>query len=146
MEFAITARGLITPTQSQLRESALQSILWISIGAIVGANLRYFIGQLVAKLLSSSLPYGTLVINITGSFILGFFLIWTTERVLVDPRWRLVIAIGFCGGYTTFSSFAYETFALFEQGRWMASALNVFSTTLLCLIGVGLGAALARSL
>ena len=106
----------------------MQTILWISIGAIVGANLRYFVGQSVAKLLSSSLPYGTLIINITGSFILGFFLVWTGERVLADPRWRMLIAIGFCGGYTTFSSFAYETFALFEQGRFMASALNVNSS------------------
>ena len=124
----------------------MQTILWISIGAIVGANLRYFVGQSVAKLLSSSLPYGTLVINITGSFILGFFLVWTGERVLADPRWRLLIAIGFCGGYTTFSSFAYETFALFEQGRFAASALNVMVTNVLCLIAVVAGAAMARSI
>jgi CrcB protein len=124
----------------------LQTILWISVGAIVGANLRYFIGQSVARLLSSTLPYGTLAINATGSFVLGFFLIWTSERVLVDPRWRLLIAIGFCGGYTTYSSFAYETFALFEQGRWAASALNLLLTNVLCLIGVVLGAALARTL
>ncbi len=124
----------------------MQTILWISIGAIVGANLRYFIGQSVAKLFSSSLPYGTLLINITGSFILGFFLVWTGERVLADPRWRLLIAIGFCGGYTTFSSFAYETFALFEQGRFAASALNVVASNVLCLIGVALGVAIARSI
>jgi CrcB protein len=124
----------------------VQTILWISIGAIVGANLRYFVGQSVAKLLASSLPYGTLLINLTGSFILGFFLVWTGERVLADPRWRLLIAIGFCGGYTTFSSFAYETFALFEQGRFAASALNVVASNALCLIGVALGAALARSI
>jgi CrcB protein len=60
-------------------------------------------------------PHGTLIINVTGSFILGFFLIWTTDRVLVDPRWRLVVAVGFCWGYTTYSSYAFETFALFEQ-------------------------------
>jgi CrcB protein len=124
----------------------LQTILWISIGAIVGANLRYFVGQSVAKLLSSSLPYGTLIINITGSFILGFFLVWTGERVLADPRWRMLIAIGFCGGYTTFSSFAYETFALFEQGRFAASALNVMVTNILCLLAVMAGAAIARGI
>ena len=124
----------------------MQTILWISIGAIVGANLRYFVGQSVAKLLSSSLPYGTLVINITGSFILGFFLVWTGERVLADPRWRLLIAIGFCGGYTTSSSFAYETFALFEQGRFAASALNVIVTNVLCLLAVVAGAAIARGI
>jgi CrcB protein len=124
----------------------LQTILWISIGAIAGANLRYFAGQYIAKLVSSTFPYGTLVINVTGSFVLGFFLILTSERILADPRWRLLVAVGFCGGYTTFSSYSYETFALFEQGRWAASALNMFFTNALCLIGVMLGAILARSI
>jgi fluoride exporter len=124
----------------------MQTILWISIGAIVGANLRYFAGQAAARLLSPTFPYGTLLINLSGSFVLGFFLIWTGERVLADPRWRLLIAIGFCGGFTTFSSFAYESFALFEQGRWAASAFNIIGTNVLCLVGVAVGAALARSL
>ena len=100
----------------------MQTILFISLGAIVGANLRYFVGQYVAKLIPSILPYGTLLINVTGSFILALFLVWTTERVFADPRWRLIIAVGFCGGYTTFSSYAYETFALFENGQWVTGA------------------------
>ncbi len=124
----------------------MQTILWISLGAILGANLRYLVGQSVTKLFSSTLPYGTLVINVTGSFVLGFFLVWTGERVLADPRWRLFVAVGFCGGYTTFSSFAYETFALFEQGRFAASALNVVVSNALSLAGVALGAVLARSI
>jgi CrcB protein len=125
-------------------ESALQTILFISLGAVVGANLRYFLGQYVVKLIPSSLPYGTLIINVTGSFILALFLVWTTERVLADPRWRLMIAVGFCGGYTTFSSYAYETFALFEQGQWLTCALNILTNNVLCLLGTVLGAMLAR--
>ena len=77
--------------------------LWIALGAVVGASARYFLSGTIAKGLTSSFPYGTLIINITGSFILGFFLIWTSERVLADGRWRLLVAIGFCGSYTTFS-------------------------------------------
>jgi len=127
-------------------ESALKTILWISLGAIVGANLRYFVAQQVARLVSPSFPYGTLLINVTGSFVIGFFLIWTTGRVLADPRWRLLIAVGFCGGYTTFSSYAYETFVLMEQGQWLSSMLNVVVSNLLCLAAVVLGAVLARSL
>ena len=123
----------------------MQTILWISLGAAAGANLRYFIAQFVARLTRSSFPYGTLLINVTGSFVLGFFLVWTSERVLADPRWRLLVAVGFCGGYTTFSSFAYESFALFEQGRWLSSLWNVAGTNLLCLAAVVLGAALARA-
>ena len=124
----------------------MKTILWISLGAVLGANLRYFVGQYSAKFSTSGFPCGTLVINVSGSLILGFFLIWTTERVIADPRWRLIIAVGFCGGYTTFSGYAYETFALFEQGRWLASALNVLSSNVLCLLAVLAGAAIARSL
>jgi CrcB protein len=124
----------------------VQTVLLISLGAILGANLRYFLAQYVASAVPSGFPYGTLVINVTGSLILGFFLVLSTDRIILDPRWRLVIAVGFCGGYTTYSSFAYETFALFEQGRWLSSALNILSTNILCLLGVTAGAALARAL
>ena len=124
----------------------MQKILWISLGAIAGANLRYFVAQQVAKWMSPAFPWGTLAINITGSFILGFFLVWTTERVIADPRWRLLIAVGFCGGYTTFSSYAYETFVLAEQRQWLPAIWNVAGSNLLSLAGVVLGAVLARSL
>jgi len=124
----------------------LRAALWISVGAVVGANLRYLVAQQVAKWTGPGFPYGTLAINISGSFILGFFLVWTTDRVVADPRWRLLIAVGFCGGYTTFSSFAYESFALVEQGEWLAAAANVVASNLLSLVAVVLGAVLARSL
>jgi CrcB protein len=123
----------------------MQTILWISLGGVVGANLRYFVAQQVARL-TTMFPYGTLAVNVTGSFVIGFFLVWTTDRVLVDPRWRLLIAVGFCGGYTTFSSYAFETFVLFERGQWLPALLNVLLSNTLCLIGVVLGAMLARSL
>lgn len=124
----------------------MRAYLWVSLGALLGANLRYFVSRLAAKLLSPNFPYGTLIINVTGSFILGLFLIWTTERVLADPKWRWLIAIGFCGSYTTFSSYAFETIAYFEQGHWSLFALNIASNNLLCLAAVIAGAAFARSL
>ncbi len=102
--------------------------------------------QQVARIASPGFPFGTLLINFTGSLALGFFLTWAGERALADPRWRLLIAVGFCGGYTTFSSYAYESFALAEQGQWLPFALNVVGSNLLCLIAVLLGAMLARSL
>lgn len=124
----------------------MQTVLLISIGAIIGANLRYFVAQYVARLIPSTFPLGTLVINITASFILGFFLIWTSERVLADPRWRLFVAVGFCATYSTYSSFAFETFALFDKGQVAMAALNILGTNVVCLIAVMLGAILARSL
>jgi fluoride exporter len=120
--------------------------LWISLGAIVGASARYFVGRFVARAVTASFPYGTLVVNILGSFILGLFLVWSTERALPDPRWRLMIAIGFCGSYTTFSSYAYESFSLFEQGHYLLFAYNVLANNLLCLAAVLAGAVVARSL
>jgi fluoride exporter len=124
----------------------LQTILWISVGAVLGANLRYFVAQYVAKLVPTNFPLGTLIINLSASLVLGFFLIWTSERVLVDPRWRLFVAVGFCGAYSTYSSYAFETLALFEAGQFSFAALNVVITNVTCFLAVVLGAALARAL
>jgi len=121
-----------------------KDVLWITLGAAIGANLRYAVNRLALNFLSASVPYGTLIVNITGSLILGFFLVWTSERVLADPYWRLLIAVGFCGAYTTFSSYSFETFAMIEQGHYVLATANFFANNLLCLAGVLAGAALAR--
>ncbi len=120
--------------------------LWIALGAVVGASARYFLSDFVGRHMSTSFPYGTLLINLTGSLMLGFFLIYSTERVLLDPRWRLLVAIGFCGSYTTFSSYAFESFALMEQSQWLLMGLNILFSNALCLAAVLAGAALARGL
>jgi fluoride exporter len=123
-----------------------QDFLIISLGAIVGANARYLISRFAAKELGPVFPYGTLFINISGSLIVGFFMIWAAERVLVDPRWRLLIVVGFCGAFTTFSSYAFETMAYFEQGQWLLMCTNILSNNILCLLGALAGMALARVL
>lgn len=123
----------------------MHTFVWISLGAIVGANLRYFLAQQIAKWTGPTFPYGTLAINVTGSFVLGFFMVWTTGRLIADPRWRLLIAVGFCGGYTTFSTYAWETLALAERGNLAAAIGNVVASNLLSLAGVALGALAARS-
>lgn len=119
---------------------------WIAVGAIIGASARYFFSGLIARNFSATFPYGTLLINITGSLVLGFFLIYSTERVLLNPHWRLLVAIGFCGSYTTFSSYAFESFALMEQGQWLMMGANILASNVLCLVAVLAGAALARGL
>ena len=124
----------------------MNDLLVISIGAIVGANARWIISRFAAKILSPIFPYGTLFINLSGSFIVGFFMIWTTERVLIDPRWRLLIVVGFCGAFTTFSSFAFETMAYFEQGQWAMMLVNFLSNNLLCLGAALAGMAAARAI
>jgi fluoride exporter len=126
--------------------SIVLDFLAISVGAIVGANLRYWMSRSAVRWVGPVFPYGTLSINVLGSFVLGFFLVWTSERVLVDPRWRLLIAVGFCGGYTTFSSYAYETMAFFEQGQWTLMAANFLANNVLACGAVVAGMVLARVL
>ena len=124
----------------------MKDFLAISVAAIVGANLRYQLSRLAAKEFGFVFPYGTLFINIVGSFIVGFFVIWTAERVLLDPRWRLLVVVGFCGSFTTFSSYAFESMAYFEQGQWGLMLANIFSNNLLCLGAALGGIAVARAL
>ena len=124
----------------------MKDFLAISVAAIVGANFRYLLSRLAARDFGPVFPYGTLAINILGSFIVGFFVIWTTERVLVDPRWRLLVVVGFCGSFTTFSSYAYETMAYFAQGQWALMLVNIFSNNLLCLGAALGGMAVARAI
>lgn len=124
----------------------MKDFLAISIAAIVGANLRYLVGRLAAKEFGPVFPFGTLGINIVGSFIVGLFVIWTTERVLVDPRWRMLVVVGFCGSFTTFSSYAFETMSYFERGQWTLMLANILSNNLLSLAGALAGMAVARAL
>jgi len=124
----------------------LKDFLAISVAAILGANLRYVLSRMAAREFGPVFPYGTLIINVLGSFIVGLFVIWTTERVLVDPRWRLVVVVGFCGSFTTFSSYAFETMSFFEQGQWGLMLANFIGNNLLCLGGALAGMAVARAL
>jgi CrcB protein len=124
----------------------VKDFLAISCAAIIGANLRYLLSRLAVKEFGPVFPYGTLIINILGSFIVGFFVIWTTERVLLDPRWRLLVVVGFCGSFTTFSSYAFESMAFFEHGQWTLMLANIFGNNLLCLGGALAGMAVARAL
>ncbi|KTD44295.1 fluoride efflux transporter CrcB [Legionella parisiensis] len=124
----------------------MKDFFWISLGAIFGANLRYLVSRISVKYLSADIPFGTFIVNVTGSFILGFFLAWTLERVEVDPRWRLFVAVGFCGAYTTFSTYSYETYMLLEQSDYGLAALNFICNNLFSLLAVIAGVVLARAI
>jgi len=128
-----------------LRNLPISDFLVISIGAIFGANARWVISRFAARIISPVFPYGTLFINVSGSFAVGFFMIWSSERVLLDPRWRLLVVVGFCGAFTTFSSFAFETMAYFQQGQWIMMLANFISNNLLCLGAALAGMAVARA-
>jgi len=124
----------------------MEKFLLISTGAILGANARYWIGDWAAQKLGASFPYGTFIINISGSLLIGFFLTLATERLLIDPRWRLLIAVGFLGAYTTFSTFAFESFNLLAKGQWLAGLGNLFGSMVLGVAAVALGVYLGKAI
>ncbi len=117
--------------------------VWVGIGAAVGANGRYVLGRTVANWLGTAFPYGTLIINVTGSLLIGFLMVIFTERLLLTSNWRLLLVVGLLGGYTTFSSFSYESLNLMQQGRWLESGWYVLGSVglslLACYVGITLG-------
>ncbi|MGC4192062.1 MAG: fluoride efflux transporter CrcB [Thermomicrobiales bacterium] len=119
--------------------------LWIAAGAVVGANLRYYVGQWVAAWLGVGFPYGTLLVNLSGSFLIGVIATIFTERLLVDSHWRLLLVVGLIGGYTTFSSYALETISLIQSDRWLTALTYVLGSTLLSLGACALGIVAVRA-
>ncbi|MBE0687225.1 MAG: fluoride efflux transporter CrcB [Anaerolineaceae bacterium] len=109
----------------------MDKVLWISIGAVLGANLRYWVGDWAAQRFGSGFPYGTLLINLTGSFLLGLIISMSMENFIIDPRLRLLLTVGFLGSYTTFSTYAYESVALISQGQWGLGLFNLIGSSLL---------------
>ncbi len=119
----------------------MRDFLLISVGAVVGANARYWLTRLFADRYGAEFPWGTLFINVTGSFVLGFLLAWLAARAEVDPVYRLLIGTGFLGAYTTFSTFSYETVALVQDGDWRRALLYVAVSVGGSILGVLLGMA-----
>ncbi|NMB53458.1 MAG: fluoride efflux transporter CrcB [Leptolinea sp.] len=124
----------------------MDKFLLLSLGAILGANSRYWIGIWCAEKWGTEFPYGTLLINITGSFVLGLFMTLTTEKLLLDPRWRFFFAIGFLGAYTTFSTYTYESYSMLARGQWITGMANLLGSSILGLLSVGLGALLGKNI
>jgi CrcB protein len=115
------------------------AVLVISAGAILGANTRYFVSLFVADRLGTAFPYGTFIINVTGSLVIGFFVTLVTERFSADPLWRLFFATGFLGAYTTFSSYALEAAQLLRDGSYGLAFVYLFGSVLVGMIGVFAG-------
>jgi CrcB protein len=108
--------------------------LWVGIGGFFGANARYFFGREIAHRLGMLFPYSTLIVNLTGAFLIGVLFTILTDRVVDDPIWRQLVIVGFLGGYTTFSSYTYEAVGLMQDGRWSSALLYVVGSNLLGLL------------
>jgi CrcB protein len=116
----------------------------VLIGGGAGALARYMAASAIMARFGGKFPLGTLVINVTGSFLIGFLMTILTGRLQLDPRWRLLLVVGFLGGYTTFSSFEWETYTTVREGQLWAGMLNVVSSVMLGYVAVWLGSMLAR--
>jgi CrcB protein len=119
----------------------------IFIGAGIGGLFRYWISNGIYFLLGRQFPYGTLVVNITGCFLMGLLFVFTLERLdTFGLQLRAFLLIGLLGGYTTFSSFSIETLNLFEGGNWLAALINIFASVIVCLIAAWVGLLVGRNL
>jgi CrcB protein len=118
----------------------------IFVGAGLGGLARYAVGGWVQGVAGAGFPWGTLLVNVTGSLLLGFLLRYALATEAVSPEVRLLLTTGFCGGYTTFSTFSYETAALIEDGQYDRAALYVVLSVVASLVGTFVGIAGAREL
>jgi CrcB protein len=119
-------------------------VLVVAAGGALGALARYSISLLIAGVWKRDFPLATFLINVSGSFILGFFMAWSVERAALDPLWRLLVATGFVGAYTTFSTFELETYVLSDAGARGLALLYVIGSVAAGFIAVSLGIMLGR--
>jgi len=116
----------------------------LGIAGAAGTISRYLLGGWIHQLLGAGFPYGTLIVNIGGCLAVGFLGTLAEERLLFSPQIRTALLIGFLGAFTTFSSFAYETWSLFKDGEMMMSGLNILGSVITCFVGLLIGVFLAR--
>jgi fluoride exporter len=124
----------------------MNKYLVVGIGGFLGAIARFWLGGYISNRMGTRFPYGTFVINMTGSFLIGFILTLLAERTHWSPNWRYLIPIGFIGAYTTFSTFEYETFRSIQDGELLVAGLNVGLSVIVGFISVWLGVIAGRTI
>ena len=122
----------------------LSALILVGLGGFLGAIARFVVGNVIAGRWGTSWPFGTFVINVSGCFMIAFFVTLTSERIAINEGWRYLFPVGFVGAYTTFSTYEFETMRLIESGAWMRAASYVLSSTLVGLAAVFIAAWIAR--
>jgi fluoride exporter len=126
----------------------MESYLWVAIGSALGGVARYWCSGVAARLFGETFPWGTVIVNIVGSFVIGFFATLTAPdgRVYASSIVRQFVMLGICGGYTTFSSFSLQTLNLMNDGEWLRAGGNVVVSVVCCMVAVWIGHVLASGL
>jgi fluoride exporter len=122
----------------------LQTILLVGTGGFIGSVMRYLVQYYMEKSLTSTFPWGTLIANIAGSFIIGMIFSLAEKGNLMSAEWRIFLAVGICGGFTTFSSFAYNNLTMLNERAWGSLFLNIGGNLFLGILAVYLGIILVR--
>lgn len=117
---------------------------YVALGGAIGACLRFFLYEHSIKLLGKGFPFGTLAVNVIGSFVLGYLYAWMQTQQDVSANLRLFIGVGLLGALTTFSTFSYETVMLLQEGDFVKAGLNILVNVSLCIIGVWLAFLLVK--
>lgn len=123
----------------------MEKILLVALGGGIGATTRYLVSDWAAQRFGSEFPYGTLIVNLAGCFMIGLFMQLVTDRIIVNPYWRLLITVGFLGGLTTFSSFSYETIKLINDGEILYAVYNTLISVVIGLLATWIGIAAAKA-
>jgi CrcB protein len=124
----------------------LEGVLFVALGGGIGSVARYLVSLWAAGRFGADFPYGTLIVNVAGCFIIGLFMVLVTERFMLSAHLRLLVTTGFLGGLTTFSSFSFETFSLIQDGSWASAACNVIANLVTGFLATWFGAMVARGL
>lgn len=124
----------------------MKAVLFIGLGGFLGANLRYFVVDWAARRWGSALPYGTLLVNLLGSFLIGLLMVWLAEQFSLAPQWKQLLISGFLGAFTTFSSFTWELVEQVKNGSGTQAVLYLVLSLVLGLLAVLAGSALGAVL
>jgi CrcB protein len=126
--------------------AALMPYILVGLGGFIGANARFVVARLVGALFETRFPLGTFVINVSGSFLLGVLGTIVAQKVMPSSEaMRLALGVGFLGAYTTFSTFEFETHALFDDGSWLTATTNMFASLFVGLLAVRAGIVVAKT-
>lgn len=122
----------------------MKNYIVVFLGAGIGGSLRYCLSTFIYKILPMVFPFGTLLINVAGSLALGIIIFGFDEKELLSPLMKLFLGVGFCGGFTTFSTFSFETFNLLKGSEFMLAGLNILLNVIVSFIGVYIGYLITR--